>query len=126
MTCFHGPLLSSRNNLTVLHGNAGFVHKKLDLIGFLFRGFTQVYVIQGLIISSDDLLLGGLLTHLVVAYTVTGHVNPHIRRRLVHALAEDLLENGFQNREYLNVSVVINCCYTVSFQMEGVYHIYII
>ena len=55
--------------------------------------------------------------------SVASHVDAHIRRGLVRTFTHDFFKNSAQNRENLNVAVVVDGGNAVSFQMERVDHV---
>ena len=54
------------------------LHQKLQLKDFGVRNVALEKITFCLIVAADDLLAGCLLAHLVVADTVSGHVDTHI------------------------------------------------
>lgn len=101
-------------------------HEKLNLESLLLCFGAVSHTGDSLVISSDDLLPGGFSAGLVINNTVTGHIDAHIGGRVVGTLAEDLLEDGIQNRKDLYVTVIIDSGLSVSLQMEGIDHVYVI
>ena len=75
-------------------------------------------------ISSDDLLAGRLAAYFVISDAESGAVDAHVGRRLVFCLlARDPLNDPLQDREDLEVAVVVDRRLAVSFKMEGVDHV---
>ena len=73
--------------------------------------------------APDNLLPGRLAADFVIHDGVARHIDAHIRRALVGAMAVDLAEHLFQHGENLNIPVVVNRCLPIGFQMERVDHI---
>ena len=125
-TSFFLSFQGSRNNLAVLQCGMCLLQKKLDLVNLLLCAGTGHKRIHTLVISADDLLTGSLLANLIIHNTVSCHINAHICRRFVWALAHDFLKHSLYNRENLYVTVIVDSGLTISFQMEWVDHVDII
>ena len=102
------------------------LQKKLDLVNFLLCAGTGHKCIHTLVISADNLLTGSLLANLIIHNTVSSHINAHICRRFVRALAHDFFKHSLYNRENLYVTVIVDSGLTISFQMEWINHVDII
>ena len=101
-------------------------HEKFQLENFLLCAGPFGLAVNGLIVTADDLLFGGFPAGFVVNDTVSCHIDTHISWGLIWALSEDALEDCTQHRENLHISVIVYRSFTVSVQMEGVNHIYVI
>ena len=63
---------------------------------------------------------------LVVNNAVANHVDTHISGGLIGAIAQDLIEHGDQNGEGLYIPIVVYGGHTVSLQVEGIDHVYVV
>lgn len=82
--------------------------------------------IQTFVITANNLLACGVLADLIVNNTVTSHIYSHICRRFVGRFPIDFFEDSLKYGEDLHIPVIVNRGDVVSFQMEGVDHIYIV
>ena len=119
---FHG----STNNFTILRCDMRLFHQQFQFEDFVFFLGAVYQTCFRLIITADDLLTGSLLAYFIVDDAVSSHVDTHVCRRFVRALAEDPFKHGFEYREDLHVTVVVDSGFAVSFQMERVDHIHIV
>ena len=108
------------------HGDPGLVEQHLDLGDFAFVASAFSHGIQGREITADDLVLGGLAAHLVVADAEAHHVHTHIRRRLVGTFPVDAVKQGIQHRENLDVAVVVDGDGAIGIEMERVDHVHVV
>ena len=74
-------------------------------------------------ITPDDLLIRRFAAGIIVADGKARHVDAHIRRAFIRALAEDGAEDRFEHREDLDVAVIIDRCFAVGLKVEGVDHV---
>ena len=84
------------------------------------------HTVKGSIVPADNLIICGIATDLVIANAEAHHIYAHICRRLVWILAIDALKDGIQNRENLNIPVVIYGNLIVGIHMERIYHINVV
>ena len=110
----HRPVL-------LLHAQAR--HEQGDPPGLDRVGHIALLGHERLVVAADDLLPARLAADLVVADAVAGHVDAHVRGRGVGGGAQDLLEQAGQDREDLDVAVVVDGLHPVGGQVEGVDHI---
>lgn len=71
-------------------------------------------------VAADDLHLGSVAAGIVIGDGKTDHIDAHVRRALVGALAQDLFHQGTDYREGLDVAVVVDRGLVVGLQVEGV------
>ena len=105
------------------HGDAGLLHQKLQLIEDGLGTVAAFQIAETVIIAPDDFLSGSFPADLVVDDAVPRHIDAHIRGGLIGALAQNLLEDGAQHRENLNVPVIVDRGDAVGVQVERVDHI---
>ena len=119
-------LLGGDGALAVGGGDAGALHQQGDLVhlGLCTPAFRKLA--QGGVVAADNLLEGGLAANLVVTDAGAYHIDTHIGRALVGALAVDVLEQGVHHGENLHVTVVVDGRLPIGVHMEGVYHIHIV
>ena len=79
-----------------------------------------------MIMPADDFLVGGLTAGIVVNDTEACHVDAHVRWGFVRAGAVNPFENRVEHREDIHIPVIVDSCFAVSFQVEGVNHVYIV
>ena len=89
------------------------------------RGRSLAYADGGRVVAADDLLTRGLAAGFIVDDRACDHVDAHVRRALVGALAVDGAEHGLEHRENFNVAVIVDRRHAVSVQMEGVDHVHV-
>ena len=99
------------------------LEKEFDLADFVLCAGAGNKGIHALIVTADDLLARCFLAYFVINDAVSCHVNTHICRRFIRAAAHDLLKHCLYNRENFYITVVVNCCFAVGFQMERIDHI---
>ena len=71
-------------------------------------------------VAADDLHLGSVAAGIVIGDGKADHIDAHVRRALVGALAQDLLHQGTDYREGLDVTVIVDRGFVVGLKMEGV------
>ena len=98
-------------------------HEQRDPLGLDGGDDLALLGHQGPVVAADDLLAGGLPAGIIIADAVAGHVDTHVRRRGVGRGAQDLLEQAAQDREDLDVAVVVDGLDAVGSQVEGVDHV---
>ena len=81
---------------------------------------------QGFIVTADDLLLGSFLCGIVINDAVTEHIDAHICRGLIRALILNCLKETVENREDLDVTVVVDGRDAVCLEVERINHVDII
>ena len=79
-----------------------------------------------MIITADDLLLGCLAADFIVADTVPGHIDTHISWRFVRTTSVDALKYCTKYRKNLYVTIVVDCGFSICFQMERINHVDIV
>ena len=89
------------------------------------RGCALAHTDSGRVVAADDLLTRGLAAGFIVDDRACNHVDAHVRRALVGALAVDGTEHGLEHRENFNVAVIVDGRLAVSVQMEGVDHVHV-
>ena len=94
--------------------------------GFLVGGITLYQRVQRGKVAADDFLSGCFAAHTVITDAFARHIYAHICGRFVRALPVDFLEDRIEHREDLHVSVIVDGCLPVCFQMEGIDHINIV
>ena len=83
-------------------------------------------MVDGLIIAADDLLVGCFSAGFIVKDAEASHIYTHIGGGFIGAASVDALKDCIQYRENIYITVVVDGCFSISFQMEGIDHIYII
>ena len=80
LTC--GLCLHARtaDNRSVIYGDAGLLHEKLDLENLVVVRISLSFLAEGIEVSSDDLLTACFLADLIVNYAETCHVDTHVSR----------------------------------------------
>ena len=99
------------------------VHQHLLLVKLRRRRQTLAHGNGACKIAADDLLAGCLAARLVVNDGAGNHVDAHIRRAFVGALAVDGAEHGLEHRENFNVAVIVDRRHAVGVEMERVDHV---
>lgn len=99
------------------------IHDKLYLVDGICCGSAFYDIAEGLVISPDDLLAGGFSDCPVIYDTEACHIDAHIGGGLIGTPAVDLFENSAENREALDVAVVIDGCLAVCLKVIRVDHI---
>ena len=120
---FLGTLERRRCDRTVGGGNARLIHQQLELAHAALVAETHADIAERLIVAADDLLAGGLAAGLVVNDAVARHVDAHIGRGVIGTFAGDLLEDGGNDREDLDVAVVVDRGDAVGLEVERVDHV---
>ena len=113
-------------NPSVCCSDSGLFHEELNLIDRSVARDSLREIVQRLIITPDDLLTGGFFAYFVINDAVSGHINAHICGRLIGVGMEELLKDRGENREYLNIAVIIHGGPAICLQMERVDHVHII
>ena len=108
---------------TVFRTDVTLLHEEFDLLDGLFGAVAPAQVRSGGVVPADDLLLGGVTDGLIVEDAVAGHVDTHVGGRFIRALAVDLLVDAVQDREDLDVAVVVDGGLAVGFEVERVDHV---
>ena len=120
---------------TFLGGNGGaaevgvdlcLIEEHLYLTDLILIASTFCHLVGGVVITSDNLILGGIATHLVVRYTESHHIHSHVSGRLIWIAAIDTLEKSVEHGEDLDVAVVVDGNLVVCLKMEGVDHVNIV
>ena len=93
-------------------------HQKLDFVSLSLGAGAVCDTVHSSVVAADDLLTGSLAACLIIDNAVSGHVDTHVCRGFVRALAENLLEDRAQNRENLNITVVVDGCHAVCLEVE--------
>ena len=107
-----------------MDGQLVFVHQQADPLDRLLGAVPRLVVAFGFIIAPDDLLAGGFPHDFVIDDPEPRHVDAHVRRRLIDALvARDLCQNRTDDRETLDVAVIIDRRLSVRLQVVRVDHI---
>lgn len=96
-------LSAGRCDRTVGGGNARLIHQQLELAHAALVAETHADIAERLIVAADDLLAGGLAAGVVINDAVARHVDAHIGRGMIGTFAGDLLEDGGNDREDLDV-----------------------
>ena len=109
----------------LLWNGVRLLEQEPDLFGFLFGCVPLQILAAGGIVPPDDFLLGCFHAGPVIHDTHADHVYAHIGRALVGGFAPDMLEKGVQDRENLNIPVIIDGGPPVSLQMKGIDHVHI-
>ena len=71
-------------------------------------------------VAADDLHLGSVAAGIVIGDGKADHIDAHVRRTLIGALAQDLFHQSTDHREGLDVAVVVDRGLVVGLQVEGV------
>src|SRR5574344_793337 len=120
---------------TFLGGNGGatevgvdlcLIEEHLYLTDLTLIASTFCHLVGGVVITSDNLILGGIATHLFVRNTESHHIHSHVGGRLIWIAAVDTLEEGVEHGEYLDVAVVVDGNLVVGLKMEGVDHVHVV
>ena len=106
--------------------NPHLVHKQLEALHLVEMRARAALVNGGGEIAAHDFHLRGIAACVVVANGEAGHIHAHIGGRLVGAFAQNALEHALQNRENLDVAVVVHGCDAVRLQMERVNRIRVV
>ena len=117
------PVQSGLYDGPVVRARAERIHEELYLSGLAAVAEAAPLGDQRVVVSANYLLLGSLSAGLVVDDAEAAHVDAHIRGALVGALPADLLEDGVENGEDLDIAVIIDGRLAVGLQVEGVYHV---
>ena len=108
----------------LIDGDLVLVHQQADALHRILRAVARLIVAHRLVVAADDLLPGGKAHRLVIDDAVARHVDAHIGGRLVDALvARDLGEDGADDGETLDVSVVVDRHLAVRFKVVRVDHV---
>ena len=102
------------------------LHDELDLVGLLLAAGAVGETLKSLIVAADDLLAGCLAADLVVRDAAAGHVDAHVGGGFVFAFAVDIFKDRLQDRERLDIAVVIDRRLVVGLEMEGVDHVEVV
>ena len=89
-------------------------------------GFGTVSVSQSverIVVPPDDFIVGRFAADLIILEAVAYHIHTHVRRRLVWVFAIYAFEDRIQDREYLDVPVVVDGGLSVGLKMERVDHV---
>ena len=100
--------------------NLGLLEEEGNLVHLVVVSVSVGQAVQGCIVASDNFVLRGIATHLLIADAEANHVHSHIRGRLVGVLAVDAFEKGVQHGENFRVAVVADSNSSVCFKVEGV------
>ena len=119
-------LLGRHGHAAVVGGDLGLLHEQLDLVHFLFTGIAFHEAVQGSVVAADDLLQAGLAACLVVVDAEARHVDAHVRGRLIGVFAVDALEDGVQDREDLDVAVIVDRGLAVGLQVPRINHVHVV
>ena len=101
-------------------------HQKFNLKYFFLGGSSFCEPIQCLIVAADNFLIGCITTRLIVTDTVSGHIYTHICRGFVRVFSIYFFKNSTEHRENFHITIIIDSCDAVGFQMEWVDHIDVI
>ena len=71
-------------------------------------------------VAADDLHLGSVAAGIVIGDGKADHIDAHVRRALVGALAQDLFHQGTDYREGLDVAVVVDRGLVVGLKVERI------
>ena len=71
-------------------------------------------------VAADDLHLGSVAAGIVIGDGKADHIDAHVRRALVGALAQDLLHQGTDYREGLDVTVIVDRGLVVGLKVERI------
>ena len=123
---FFRNLLGYGNNAAVIYADLSLLHQQLQRINLLLASLIQCQTVQGLIIATDNFLTGSLTADLIITDAVACHINAHISRRFVRAIAVNTFKDCCKYGINFNVTVIIYRGYAISLQMEGVNHINIL
>ena len=102
------------------------LHDELDLVGLLLAAGAVGEALKSLIVAADDLLAGCLAADLVVRDAAAGHVDAHVGGGFVFAFAVDIFKDRLQNREGLDIAVVVDRGDIVGFEVEGIDHVEVV
>ena len=125
-SCFLFFLKACRNYFTVIQRSMSLFQKKFDLTYLFFCTGTGKQCGTALVVAANNLLTGSLTAYFIINNTVTCHIDTHICRRFVRAFSHDGFKHCLKNRENLYVTIVVDSSFPISFQMEGVDHIYVV
>ena len=116
-------LVRRRDNGPLVESNTGLLHDHLYLHDLFGLRIALKSLTESAVVTPDDLIVRRGAYDVIVENAVSCHVNAHIGGRLIRRFAENGLEHRVQNREDLNVAVVVYRGLSVRFEMEGVDHI---
>ena len=71
-------------------------------------------------VAADDLHLGSVAAGIVIGDGKADHIDAHVRRALVGALAQDLFHQGTDYREGLDVTVIVDRGLVVGLKVERI------
>ncbi len=109
------------DDAAVLRLDAELLHQQLGPLDGLLLDEAQRVLAGVAEEAADELLLGRLPADVVGGDAEAGRVAAHVGRRLVEGrLARDLLDDAPQDREDLDVAVVIDGRLAVGLEVEGV------
>lgn len=119
-------LLRGDGDAAIFSSDPCLLQKQRDLADLALIVLSVSHLVEGGIVATDDLVVGGLAADIVVADAAPYHIHTHVGRGLVRVLAVDALEQGVQHREYLDVPVVVDRRLAVGLQVERIDHIHIV
>ena len=119
-------LLRCNGNLTVGTVDTHLLEEQRNLVHLLLRACAQGEVVEGVVVAADNLLLACLAANGIVGDAEAHHVHAHIGGRLVGIVPVDTREEGVEDRENLDVAVVVDGGLSVGFEVEGVDHVHIV
>ena len=120
------PLTGSYGNLPEVSGYLQLLHQQGYLVHLRIIAPALGQFLKGVVIAAYYLVLCLLAANLVIAYAVTHHIDTHVRRRLVRVLAVNAFEDGIEDREYLDVPVVVDGLDAIGVEVERIYHVDIV
>ena len=116
-------LLGRGNHRAIVRGDIGLLHQKLELINDGLCAVSLAEIAKRRVVAADDLEAGGIAAVLVVFDAVTSHVDAHVGRGLVRALTVDALEHRVQDREDLDITVIVDRGLAIGLEVIRVDHV---
>ena len=100
--------------------DARLLHDALESLDLVSAGTGALELNGGLEIAAHDLHAARVTASVIVSNGKAHHVDTHVRRALVGALAQDPLHQGAHHGEGVDVAVVVDRHLAVGLEMEGV------
>ena len=125
----HGAYRATRQLLPGKGGRAcrrvilvdtGLLHNNLETVDLFIAHAGTAHIFDSGKVAADDLHLGSVAAGIVIGDGKANHIDAHVRRALVGALAQDLFHQGTNYREGLDVAVVVDRGLVVGLKVERI------
>ena len=122
LSTFYGCGARRLNHLPIFQIKVEVFNQKLYPLNRFFVRQTHDIFAPIAEIPPNNFLFGSFLCRLIVYYGKSSTIDPHIRWGFVKRFAiHNFFQYSFQNREHLNVTIVVDRLLIISFQMKRVY-----